>query len=66
MPVPAPFQATYAPEIVTVSADTEQVCCDGGQGPLGHPLVYYRFDGRARIECGYCDRIFVKAGTAEA
>lgn len=49
-----------APEVFQVSMDTDEVCCDGGGGPLGHPLVYYTFDGRDAVECGYCDRRFVK------
>lgn len=50
-----------APEIITVSAKVDQVMCDGGGGPLGHPTVYYTFDGKEMIECLYCDRQFVKA-----
>lgn len=49
------------PETIQVAADTNQVCCDGGGGPLGHPLVYYSFDGRNAVDCLYCDRHFVKA-----
>ena len=48
------------PETIAVSADTDQVSCDGGGGPLGHPLVYYSFDGRTSVDCLYCDRHFVK------
>lgn len=48
------------PEIVKVSADTDQVACDGGHPTLGHPLTYYSFDGANRIECGYCDRVFIR------
>lgn len=51
---------TQAPEIINVPAGTDEVSCDGGGGPLGHPLVYYTFDGRDQVECGYCDRCFVK------
>ncbi len=48
------------PEIITVPNSADQVCCDGGGGPLGHPLVYYTFDSVDRVDCGYCDRAFVK------
>lgn len=48
------------PEVIEVSADTDEVACDGVGGALGHPLVYYTFDGRSQIDCGYCDRAFVK------
>ncbi len=49
-----------APEIVTVSKDTKTVMCDGGEGALGHPAVYYSFDDNQKVTCGYCDKEFVK------
>ena len=52
-PVPLP------PETITVDADTDEVSCDGG-GALGHPVVWYAFEGHDSVECGYCDRRFVK------
>lgn len=52
------------PEIITVDADIEIVGCDGGGGPLGHPLVYYTFGPRPSVDCGYCGRRFVKATQA--
>ena len=48
------------PEIIKVPADTDEVSCDGGGGALGHPMVWYSFHGQKRIECAYCDRVFVK------
>lgn len=48
------------PEIITVDPDADQVMCDGGGGALGHPNVWYTFDKRDKVECGYCDRMFVK------
>ncbi len=51
----------HAPEIITVSAHIDQVMCDGGGGPLGHPVVYYTFDTKNTVECLYCDRVFVKS-----
>ncbi len=53
-----------APETITVPADTDQVYCDGGVGPLGHPRVWYSFNGRDSVECAYCDRLFVKESAA--
>ncbi len=47
-------------EKIAVAKDVDTVCCDGGGGALGHPNVYYSFDGVDMIECGYCDRQFVK------
>lgn len=49
-----------APEIIEVPANTDEVKCDGGGGALGHPVVWYTFDGTDRVECGYCDRLFLK------
>lgn len=55
-----PLTRTPHPEIITVSIDTTQVACDGGGGALGHPRVYYTFDGKDEVVCGYCDRLFTK------
>lgn len=60
MSAPVLYNATYQPEVIIVPEGTDQVCCDGGQGPLGHPAVYYTFDGHRKVECGYCDRVFMK------
>lgn len=46
-------------EVLQVNDDTEQVSCDGG-GALGHPKVWYTFDGRKKVVCHYCDRLFTK------
>lgn len=45
------------PEIV--EADSRHVRCDGGGGPLGHPLVYLNMGEKDWVECPYCDRRFV-------
>lgn len=50
-----------SPEVISVARDADEVCCDGGGGALGHPLVWYSFGDQDRVECGYCDRAFVKA-----
>ena len=47
-------------EIVKVDSDCDQVVCDGGGGPLGHPQVWYSFDGRNEVHCFYCGRKFIK------
>ena len=52
--------ASTAPETIIASDDTDGVSCDGGGGPLGHPKVWYSFDGQDQVECGYCDRLFIK------
>lgn len=47
----------------TIEVSTRRVKCDGGGGPLGHPLVYLTIGDEGFVECGYCDRRFVlKAG----
>lgn len=48
-----------SPETIIVPHGTQSVSCDGGKGALGHPLVYYSFDGKNKVICGYCDREFV-------
>jgi uncharacterized Zn-finger protein len=48
------------PEIIYVDRDTESVRCDGGNGALGHPAVFYSFDGADKVVCRYCDREFIK------
>lgn len=52
---------TKAPEVIKVDRYTERVECCGDGGALGHPRVYYTFDGKKRITCKYCDREFVQA-----
>lgn len=50
-----------APEVIHVDSHADGVSCDGGGGALGHPKVWYTFDGQNTVECGYCDRVFVKS-----
>lgn len=51
-----------SPEILRV--DTTHVKCDGGGGSLGHPLVYYNILPEVGfIECKYCDKKFILAGS---
>lgn len=56
------------PEIIKVDPHADSVSCDGGakesKGALGHPKVWYSFDGKDSVECGYCDRVFSKTGKA--
>jgi uncharacterized Zn-finger protein len=53
------------PEVITVENDADEVVCDGGNGALGHPVVWYSFDGQDMVECKYCDRRFVKKRSAK-
>jgi uncharacterized Zn-finger protein len=55
--------ATEAPEIIQIDSHADEVSCDGGGGALGHPVVWYSFDGNKIIECMYCDRQFVQNPT---
>lgn len=50
-----------APETIKIDAHADGVSCDGGGGALGHPKVWYSFDDQPSVECGYCDRLFVKS-----
>ena len=59
-----PSQTAQTPEIITIASDVDEISCDGGGGALGHPKVWYSFDKQDRVECGYCDRLFVKQQTA--
>ena len=47
-------------EIIQVNKNTETICCDGGQDSLGHPAVYYTFEGNKKIVCSYCGKTFIK------
>ncbi|MBF0269094.1 MAG: zinc-finger domain-containing protein [Alphaproteobacteria bacterium] len=50
-------------DIVTV--ETAVVGCDGGEGALGHPLVFLKMDDSRQVECPYCGRLFqLKDGLA--
>ncbi len=46
-----------APETITI--DEPVVACDGGGGALGHPKVFLNAGPDGRVECPYCDRLFV-------
>jgi len=49
--------ATEPPEIIYVAS--RRVACDGGLGALGHPRVYLEMGEEDRVECGYCDRLYI-------
>ena len=48
-------------EIIKVEPDVETICCDGGEDSLGHPTVYYTFNGQDKIVCSYCGKIYIKS-----
>ena len=61
-----------APE--TTIVDSPRVWCDGAgdirggenylPASLGHPRVWMQIDDSGFVDCGYCDRRFVLAGSA--
>lgn len=57
----APYRAAdslgMADEVVY--SDSPKVCCDGGRGALGHPLIYMDMLAAGEIQCPYCSRRFV-------
>lgn len=46
-----------APEVIEI--DKDRVGCDGGNGALGHPLVYLTVDASGKVDCPYCGRRFI-------
>ena len=42
----------------TIEVEDVNVACDGG-GVLGHPRVFLSLDYYGRVECPYCDRLFI-------
>ncbi|WP_071798243.1 zinc-finger domain-containing protein [Natronohydrobacter thiooxidans] len=47
-----------APETEIVTAT--RVCCDGGEGALGHPRVWLSLSHETgMVECPYCDKRFI-------
>ena len=47
-------------ETIKVDADIDEVVCDGGGGPLGHPQVWYSFGKDNTASCHYCGRKFIR------
>jgi len=43
----------------TIYVTTETIGCDGGGGPLGHPMVYLQLDNEGETTCPYCSRHYV-------
>ena len=51
------------PEII--ETDKDRVGCDGGDGALGHPLVYLTMDASGKVDCPYCGRRFIRRYSAK-
>jgi uncharacterized Zn-finger protein len=52
-----PFETIYVAENV--------VACNGGGGPLGHPLVYLNLSAEGKVECPYCSRLFIRGAAPQ-
>jgi uncharacterized Zn-finger protein len=49
-----------------VITDAFYVRCDGGNGPLGHPLEYMTLEKDGEVICKYCGRRYVHSAHPEA
>ncbi|KAK5576739.1 hypothetical protein RB653_007883 [Dictyostelium firmibasis] len=47
-------------QVKPVEIEGSRIGCDGGNGPLGHPMVYINLDGKEPQPCGYCGLRFVQ------
>jgi uncharacterized Zn-finger protein len=47
------------PPVETIYVDELTVRCDGGEEPLGHPLVYLTLKRDGKIDCPYCGRLYI-------
>jgi len=45
----------------SIKANESIVKCDGGGGPLGHPVIYLNLGKEGKFICPYCSKTFVKA-----
>jgi uncharacterized Zn-finger protein len=52
--------------VETISVDSRRVCCDGGDGALGHPRVWLEMGRADHIDCPYCGRRYVLKEGAHA
>ena len=42
-----------------IETSDHRVRCNGGEGALGHPLIYLEFGpDKTKLECPYCSREF--------
>jgi len=46
-------------DLQVIEVATKSVACDGGGGPLGHPLTYYEIGVEGATTCGYCGKKFI-------
>ena len=50
----------------TVLTTAIHVRCDGGNGPLGHPIEYLTLERDGEVVCKYCGRRYLHVGHPEA
>ena len=48
-----------------VITDAMHVRCDGGGGPLGHPMEFMTLERDGQVTCKYCGRRYVHVSNAE-
>jgi uncharacterized Zn-finger protein len=48
-----------------VITDAMYVRCDGGNGPLGHPLEFMTLEKDGEVVCKYCGRRYVHVSHPE-
>ena len=51
-------QTAVSSDREVIYVDQKRVCCDGGGGALGHPLVWYSLEDGETV-CEYCGRKFI-------
>lgn len=50
----------------TVLTTAVHVRCDGGNGPLGHPIEYMTLERGGEVTCKYCGRRYLHVGHPDA
>ncbi|EGC30033.1 hypothetical protein DICPUDRAFT_42045 [Dictyostelium purpureum] len=47
-------------QVKPIEVQDSKIGCDGGNGPLGHPMVYINLEGNTPQSCGYCGLRFIQ------
>lgn len=64
--VPTSEQILLVDDREVVITDAMYVRCDGGNGPLGHPVEFMTLEKDGQTICKYCGRRYVHTGSPEA
>ena len=59
------IQASPGVVMPQYTRNTQELYCDGGDGPLGHPRVFLTMTKNGTVDCPYCGRHFVLAKGAK-